>query len=386
MTTRSAQEQRVAAALVELVALYGRDRLREPALVRGALGDALGAEATALRRELELVVRAVAEGVLDGMPGEDPGAAGTVVARLVALAVDPAAAHWAVAAWARALGGSAATFRGPGEQPVAWPSGDRPTVQMSSPPVAIPSDGLPPRRSGAARVVAAGVAALLVLLLGVGAYAVVEGRSGPTNVAGPETPPAPSPEPTQSAEPDPEPVPDLGDTLASPESIGGSALGPAQSTRMFLELCAGANPATAPTGAERQFSGAGVSAVNEHRRYDSAATAQAEFRRLQSGLSCTSFPVAMTGYPAAKATVSVGDAGTYDGHPVQTFTIAVDCGCPTNSTTRKSFEEVWVVYRVGDSLGMFGFSRDPGLAVGDLADVREAALSALRALAAQVEA
>lgn len=57
----TAAEDRVARALTELVAAYGADRLADPATLRSALNDHLGADATALRREVKLLVEAAAE-------------------------------------------------------------------------------------------------------------------------------------------------------------------------------------------------------------------------------------------------------------------------------------------------------------------------------------
>ncbi|MGQ0624161.1 MAG: hypothetical protein ACT4PP_05820 [Sporichthyaceae bacterium] len=105
MTIRSSAEGRVAGVLAEVVAEHGRERLRDPAVLRGVLNDMLGQQSSELRREVELVVRAASEGVPDSLSlPAMPATVSAATERLTSLAIDPLAARWAVATWANALG------------------------------------------------------------------------------------------------------------------------------------------------------------------------------------------------------------------------------------------------------------------------------------------
>ncbi|MGQ0624146.1 MAG: hypothetical protein ACT4PP_05745 [Sporichthyaceae bacterium] len=108
---RAAEEHRVAAALAQLVSQHGTAPFADPATLRAALGDLLGADAPALRREIKLLTDAAAEGIPAGLaaPASTVLPAGqslghSLTSRLVSIGMEPEAARFAVSAWSTSLG------------------------------------------------------------------------------------------------------------------------------------------------------------------------------------------------------------------------------------------------------------------------------------------
>ncbi|MGH8897926.1 MAG: hypothetical protein ACRDZ4_13120, partial [Egibacteraceae bacterium] len=193
-----AAEERVIAALAELIDRYGADQLQDPGRVRSLLSDQLGADAVRCRRELNLVVNAaearVPVALLDDVPVSLDGLASRLAAET---GLGFPAAHWAVLAWAAPLGYTGHVTRPAPPFVTAETATTPPAAPQASPTSTQPS----PRRAA----LLAGAA--LAAAAGFGIRALTSGSGQPnTQAQNPQTPVPETPESPVVQSPTPQPA------------------------------------------------------------------------------------------------------------------------------------------------------------------------------------